>query len=98
MRWEGWASGLQARFGGRPVTVCLEQSRGAINVFASNDTDLVIDVTGYLAPAAAGALSLFTISACRALDASQQEARRAMCRRATVAASQPGPRHTCSVR
>jgi len=44
---------------------------GAINVFASNNTDLVIDITGYFAPATAGALSLFTMPACRALDASQ---------------------------
>ena len=41
------------------------------DVFASNDTDLVIDVTGYFAPAATGALSLFTMPACRVLDASQ---------------------------
>jgi hypothetical protein len=46
-------------------------SSGAITVFASNDTDLVIDITGYFATAAAGALSLYTMPACRALDASQ---------------------------
>jgi hypothetical protein len=44
---------------------------GAVNVFASNDTDLVIDIAGYFAPAATGGLSLFTMPACRALDASQ---------------------------
>src|SRR6266536_3236630 len=27
---EVWASGLAARFGGRPIAVCLEQSRGAL--------------------------------------------------------------------
>jgi hypothetical protein len=46
-------------------------SSGAMSVFASNDTDLVIDVTGYFAPAATGALSLYTMPACRVLDASQ---------------------------
>ena len=47
-------------------------SGGAINVFASDDTDLVIDINGYFAPPAAGGLSLFTMPACRALDSSQQ--------------------------
>ncbi len=41
-----------------------------IDVFATNDTDLVIDVNGYFAPAtsAVGGLSLFTLTPCRALD------------------------------
>jgi hypothetical protein len=43
-------------------------SGGQINIFASNDTDLVIDVNGYFAPAAAGGLSLYTTQLCRALD------------------------------
>ena len=68
-------------------------SSGAIDVFASNDTDLVIDINGYFAPAAAGGLSLYTMPPCRALDASQPAGRRlhgrGMCRPATIAASRP---------
>ena len=67
------ASSLNAPTGTVTANAAIVQagSSGAINVFASNDTDLVIDITGYFAPAAAGALSLFTMPACRALDASQ---------------------------
>ena len=41
-----------------------------IDVFASNDTDLVIDVNGYFAPPgfAPDGLSLFTLEPCRLLD------------------------------
>ena len=41
-----------------------------IDVFASDNTDLVIDVNGYFAPAnsAVGGLSLFTVTPCRVLD------------------------------
>ena len=44
---------------------------GSINVFASNNTDLIIDVNGYFAPAAAGGFSLYTVAPCRALDTRQ---------------------------
>src|SRR5207248_1945167 len=66
-------SSLNAPTGGVTANAAIVPagSGGAINVFASNDTDLVIDITGYFAPAATGALSLFTMPACRALDASQ---------------------------
>jgi hypothetical protein len=40
---------------------------GQIDVFASNDTDLVIDIDGYFAPSAGG-LSLYTLTPCRVLD------------------------------
>jgi hypothetical protein len=43
----------------------------SINVFASNDTDLVIDVSGYFAPAGTGGLSLYTLPPCRVLDTRQ---------------------------
>jgi hypothetical protein len=46
-------------------------SSGAIDVFASNATDLVIDINGYFAPPAAGGLSLYTVPSCRALDTRQ---------------------------
>jgi len=43
---------------------------GAVTVFASNDTDLVIDVNGYFAPnpGGGGGLSLFMLPPCRVLD------------------------------
>src|SRR5579864_5766797 len=41
---------------------------GGISVFASNNTDLVIDVNGYFAAPGTGGLSLFTLPPCRALD------------------------------
>ena len=41
---------------------------GGISVYPSNDTDLVIDINGYFAPASAGGLSLYTNSPCRVLD------------------------------
>ena len=41
---------------------------GDIDVFASNDSDLVIDVNGYFAPAGQGGLSLYPVAPCRVLD------------------------------
>jgi hypothetical protein len=41
---------------------------GSIDVFASNTTDVVVDINGYFAPAAAGGLSLYNLPPCRALD------------------------------
>jgi len=44
---------------------------GSIDIFASNATDIVIDINGYFAPPAAGGLSLYNITPCRALDTRQ---------------------------
>ena len=41
---------------------------GAIAVYPSNDTDLVIDIDGYFAPAGTGGLSLYPVTPCRVLD------------------------------
>ena len=41
---------------------------GNISVFATDDTDLVIDINGYFAGAGNGGLSLYTLVPCRALD------------------------------
>jgi hypothetical protein len=41
---------------------------GGVTVFASNDSDLVIDINGYFAPPATGGLSLFSLTPCRILD------------------------------
>ena len=37
-------------------------------MFASNTTDLVVDINGYFAAPAAGGLSLYNLPPCRALD------------------------------
>ena len=44
---------------------------GDIDVFASNDSDLVIDVNGYFAPADSGGLSLYPMAPCRVQDTRQ---------------------------
>jgi YVTN family beta-propeller protein len=41
---------------------------GDISVYPSQDTDLVIDINGYFAPAAPGGLSLYSTAPCRVLD------------------------------
>jgi hypothetical protein len=41
---------------------------GSVSVFALNDSDLVIDVNGYFAPAAPGGLSFFSLPPFRVLD------------------------------
>ena len=43
-------------------------SSGDISVYATGDTDLVIDVNGYFAPPGSGGLSLRTVPPCRVLD------------------------------
>jgi hypothetical protein len=42
-------------------------TNGDVSVFASNDTDLVIDIDGYFAPPPGG-LSLYALTPCRVLD------------------------------
>ncbi len=44
---------------------------GAVFVYASNDTDLIVDINGYFAPPSATGLSLYTITPCRVLDTRQ---------------------------
>jgi virginiamycin B lyase len=41
---------------------------GAVNVFATDNTDLVIDINGYFAAQGPGGLSLYTVTPCRVLD------------------------------
>ena len=42
---------------------------GGINVYATNDTDLIADINGYFAPpGSTGALSLYTLTPCRVVD------------------------------
>jgi hypothetical protein len=46
-------------------------TNGAVDIFATNDTDLVIDTNGYFAAPAAGGLSLYNLAPCRVLDTRQ---------------------------
>ncbi len=43
-------------------------SGGEITTYATNDTDLVVDINGYFAPAGSGGLSLYAVSPCRVID------------------------------
>lgn len=43
-------------------------SAGAISVYSSHDTDMVIDINGYFGPPATGGLSFYNQSPCRVLD------------------------------
>jgi len=42
-----------------------------VSVYPTNDTDLIIDINGYFAPAGAGGLSLYAVSPCRVIDTRQ---------------------------
>jgi hypothetical protein len=44
---------------------------GSIDVYASDTTQLVVDINGYFAPPGTGALSLYTLPPCRVLDTRQ---------------------------
>ncbi len=46
-------------------------SNGDINVYATANTALIIDVNGYFAPASSGGLSLYAVAPCRVLDTRQ---------------------------
>jgi uncharacterized repeat protein (TIGR01451 family) len=41
---------------------------GAINAFVTDDTHLVLDITGYFAPPASGGLQFYTLTPCRVAD------------------------------
>ncbi len=41
---------------------------GKVSVYPSNDTDLIIDINGYFAPAGPGGLSLYAVAPCRVID------------------------------
>jgi len=44
---------------------------GQIDVYTTNNTDLVIDINGYFAPPGTGGLLLYTLTPCRVLDTRQ---------------------------
>ena len=41
---------------------------GAISIYVSNDSDVVLDVNGYFAPPSTAGLSLYTMTPCRVID------------------------------
>ncbi len=41
---------------------------GDVSVYATADTDIILDINGYFAPPAAGGLSFYTLAPCRAYD------------------------------
>src|SRR5664280_1439032 len=41
---------------------------GEVSVYPSNDTDVIIDINGYFAPAGPGGLSLYPAAPCRVID------------------------------
>ena len=44
-------------------------SNGGVDVFVTNDTDIIIDINGYFAPpGATGALSYYPVTPCRMVD------------------------------
>jgi hypothetical protein len=45
---------------------------GEVTVFASDNTNLVIDINGYFAPLVSGGLSLYPVVPCRVLDTRKQ--------------------------
>jgi YVTN family beta-propeller protein len=48
---------------------------GKVSTFASNDTDLLIDIDGYFADPGVGGLSLYNLTPCRVLDTRSQMGR-----------------------
>jgi hypothetical protein len=42
-----------------------------VSAYATDDTDLIIDINGYFAPAGTGGLSLYAVSPCRVIDTRQ---------------------------
>jgi hypothetical protein len=44
---------------------------GAVSFFASNPTDLAVDINGYFAPPGSGGLNFYTVPPCRLVDTTQ---------------------------
>ncbi len=50
------------------AALVLAGTSGSVDVFASNDSDFVIDIDGYFVPQASGGYSLYSLPPCRAFD------------------------------
>ena len=57
--------------GYRKCRDCPCRDGGTVSAYASDDTDLVIDINGYFAPPNVGGLSMYTVTPCRVLDTRQ---------------------------
>jgi hypothetical protein len=64
------ASSLNAQTGAITANAAIVPAgtNGSIDVFASNNTNLVIDINGYFAPMGTGGLSLYGVTPCRVVD------------------------------
>jgi len=50
------------------AAIVVAGASGEVSVYPTNDTDLVIDINGYFAPAGLGGLSLYGVRPCRVID------------------------------
>jgi hypothetical protein len=50
------------------AAIVVAGTSGNVSVYPTNDTDLVIDINGYFAPAGEGGLSLYGVQPCRVID------------------------------
>jgi hypothetical protein len=50
------------------AAIVLAGVSGAIDAYAANDTELIIDIDGYFVPPASGTLQFYTLAPCRILD------------------------------
>jgi YVTN family beta-propeller protein len=50
------------------AAIVVAGASGEVSVYPTNDTDLVIDINGYFAPAVPGGLSLYGVRPCRVID------------------------------
>ena len=46
----------------------MRAASGEVSVYPTNNTDLIIDINGYFAPAGQGGLSLYGVQPCRVID------------------------------
>jgi uncharacterized repeat protein (TIGR03803 family) len=53
------------------AAIVVAGSSGKVSVYPTNDTDLIIDINGYFAPAGPGGLSLYPVTPCRVIDTRQ---------------------------
>ncbi len=50
------------------AAIVVAGTNGNVSVYPTNDTDLIIDINGYFAPAGTGGLSLYGVQPCRVID------------------------------
>ncbi len=50
------------------AAIVVAGTNGNVSVYPTNDTDVIIDINGYFAPAGTGGLSLYAAAPCRVID------------------------------